>query len=164
MKYIQSFYQYPVTFSSIAKTIPARSASGENRNICEVTEAQLDTLQRCEPLYRELIKFKKYRVLNKLPDSYKSSAAQINEARSEADKLRAENERLQAMLNAQQAGAKQDQKIEPGVTATDDIQEGDDLEALSYKELQEVAKKAGIDYKNVKKSDLINKIKAAEAK
>ena len=59
MKYIQSFYQYPVTFSSIAKTIPARNAAGEMKNLCEITEAQLDTLQRKEPFFRELVAKKK---------------------------------------------------------------------------------------------------------
>lgn len=167
MKYIQSFYQYPVTFSSIAKTFPARDAIGEMRNICEVTEVQLDTLQRCEPLYRELIKSKKYRVLNKLPESYKSSASQINEARDEAQRLREENERLQAQLAAMQQAAPaqdpapQDQEIEPGVVATDEVGENPDFEKMNYKDLQETAKKLGIDYKNVKKSDLINAIKEA---
>ena len=43
--YIQSYYQYPVTFSSIGKTIPARSAQGELRNCAEFTEKEIDTLK-----------------------------------------------------------------------------------------------------------------------
>lgn len=159
MKYLQSFYQYPVTFSSIEKTVPARNASGETRNICELTEAQVDTLHRCEPLYRELIRAKKYRLLNKLPESYKSSAAQINEARTEADRLRAENERLQAMLNAQKAQTEEGQSDETQNGAQ--TEEGQDLEKMSYKDLQEEAKKLGIENKNVKKSDLIKLIEEA---
>lgn len=157
MKYIQSFYQYPVTFSSIAKTIPARAAQGELRNIAEITEAQLSTLERCEPLFRELIRFKKYRVLNHLPESYRSSATRINEANDEIARLKAENERLRAQQNASED--KQEIEVEPGVIATNDVGEDTDLETLSYKELQDVAQKLGIDYKNVKKSELIAKIK-----
>ena len=96
MKYIQSFYQYPVTFSSIAKTIPARNASGEMKNLCEVTEAELDNLQRKEPFFRELVAKKKIRILNHMPEHYKTSAARINEANDEIARLKAENERLRA--------------------------------------------------------------------
>lgn len=163
MKYIQSFYQYPVTFSSIAKTLPARGASGEMRNLCEITDAQYDTLMRCEPLFRELVKNKKYRVLNKMPDSYKSSASQINEARQEADKFREENERLRAELAAAKKGQDEaDIEVEPGVTATDNVGEDDDITKLDYKELQEVAKKLGIENVNVKKSVLIEAIENAK--
>ena len=70
MKYIQSFYQYPVTFSSIGKTIPARSAQGEMRNCAEFTDKEIDTLEKREPFFRELVDKKKIRVLGKLPDSY----------------------------------------------------------------------------------------------
>ena len=96
MKYIQSFYQYPVTFSSIAKTIPARNAAGDLKNLCEVTEAELDNLQRKEPFFRELVAKKKIRILNHMPESYKTSAARINEANDEIARLRAENEKLRA--------------------------------------------------------------------
>lgn len=150
MKYIQSFYQYPVTFSSIAKTIPARAAQGELRNIAEVTEAQLETLERCEPLFRELIRFKKYRVLNHLPESYRSSAARINEAQDEIARLKAENEKLRAQQN-----------VEPVQEEPAEDKE-EDIENLSYKELQDKAKELGIEYKNVKKSELIKLIKDAQ--
>lgn len=100
MKYIQSFYQYPVTFSSIAKTIPARAASGDMKNLCEVTEAELDNLQRKEPFFRELIAKKKLRILNHMPESYKTSATRINEATDEIARLKAENERLRAQAEA----------------------------------------------------------------
>ena len=98
MKYIQSFYQYPVTFSSIGKTIPARSAQGEMRNICEVTEKELERLRNCEPMFRELEDKKKLRVLNKIPVSYVPPAVQINNAHEEAEKLRAELEAAKAKL------------------------------------------------------------------
>ena len=55
MKYIQSFYQYPVTFSSIGKTIPARSAQGEMKNLAEITEAELEKLQNREPFFSSLL-------------------------------------------------------------------------------------------------------------
>lgn len=96
MKYIQSFYQYPVTFSSIGKTIPARSAQGELRNLAEISESELEKLQNCEPFFRELVNLKKIRVLNHMPESYKSSAARINEANDEIARLKAENEKLRA--------------------------------------------------------------------
>ena len=98
MKYIQSFYQYPVTFSSIVKTIPARLAQGDMRNIAEVTEKELEKLQNCEPRFRELVNQKKYRVLNHIPASYVPAAEQINQAHAEAEKLRKENEALKARL------------------------------------------------------------------
>lgn len=100
MKYIQSFYQYPVTFSAIGKTVPARSAQGEMKNIAEVTEKELEKLENCEPFFRELVSKKKYRVLNHIPASYVPPAEQINNAHKEADDLRAENEALKAKLAA----------------------------------------------------------------
>ena len=108
MKYVQSFYQYPVTFSSIAKTIPARNAAGDMKNLCEITEAQLDNLQRKEPFFRELVAKKKIRILDHMPESYKTSAARINEANDEIARLRAENEKLKA-----QAPAAEPEKEEP---------------------------------------------------
>ena len=96
MKYIQSFYQYPVTFSSIGKTIPARSAQGELRNLAEFSDAEILKLQNCEPFFRELVEKKKIRVLNHMPESYKTSASRINEANDEIARLRAENEKLRA--------------------------------------------------------------------
>ena len=98
MKYIQSFYQYPVTFSSIGKTIPSSLAQGEMKNIAEVTEAELETLKNCEPRFRELVNMRLYRVLNHIPASYVPPAEQINNAHAEADKLKAENEALKAKL------------------------------------------------------------------
>lgn len=96
--YIQSFYQYPVTFSSIGKTIPARSAQGELKNIAEVSEAELQKLRNREPFFRELENKKKLRVLTHLPDSYVPAAERINKATEEVDKLREENEKLKAQL------------------------------------------------------------------
>ncbi len=98
MKYLQSFYTYPVTFSSIGKGIPSADADGDLKNIAELSEKEIETLERCEPLYRELIAQKKYRVLNKLPESYKPAATQINEAREEAAQAKAELEALKAQV------------------------------------------------------------------
>jgi chromosome segregation ATPase len=112
MKYLQSFYTYPVTFASIGKGIPAADADGDLKNIAELSEKEIETLERCEPLYRELIAQKKYRVLNKLPESYKPAATQINEAREEADtakaeaaQAKAELEALKAQVESQKAGS-----------------------------------------------------------
>lgn len=118
MKYIQSFYQYPVTFSSIAKTIPARNAAGEMKNLCEITEAQLDSLQRKEPFFRELVAKKKIRVLNHMPESYKTSAARINEAQDEIARLKAENEKLRAQAESpeEEASAEEDAEDKPKAT------------------------------------------------
>ena len=102
--YIQSYYQYPVTFSSIGKTIPARSAQGELRNVAEFTEKEIDTLEKREPLYRELKDKKKIRVLNHLPASYVPPAQRINEANDEADKLRKELEAAKAKIAALESG------------------------------------------------------------
>lgn len=149
MKYIQSFYQYPVTFSSIGKTMPARAATGDMRNIAEVTDEELETLQNAEPLFRSLVNQKKYRVLNKIPESYKPAAQQINEARAEAEALRT---RI-AELEAGKKGS------EP--TKVDDTGKKPGLEEMTYAELQAKAKELGLNYKNVKKSDLIAMINEA---
>lgn len=101
MKYVQSFYQYPVTFSAIGKTVPARSAQGELKNIAEFTDKEIERLYNCEPKFRELVTKQKYRVLNKLPESYVPAAARVNQANEEAARLRAENEALKAKLAAE---------------------------------------------------------------
>lgn len=124
MKYIQSFYQYPVTFSAIGKTIPARSAQGEMKNIAEVTEKELEKLESCEPFFRELVNKKKFRVLNHIPNSYIPPAKQINDAHEEADKLRAENEALKAKLAALEKSEPEKATDAPAET-TDDGLEGD---------------------------------------
>ena len=97
-KYIQSFYQYPVTFSSIGKTIPARGAVGEMRNIAEVSEKELERLENCEPLFRELVNKKKVRILNHIPASYVPAAQQVNEANAKADAAEKEVEALRARI------------------------------------------------------------------
>ena len=155
MKYIQSFYQYPVTFSSLGKTVPARSAQGELRNIAEVTDRELVVLQNREPFFRELVNQKKYRVLNHLPESYVPPAKRINEANDEIARLKAENERLR---NEKPAAQEKAPDAEPDAEQTAEL----DVDKMSYKELQELAAKLGIEYKNVKKTDLVAAIKAAQ--
>lgn len=149
MKYIQSFYQYPVTFSSLGKTVPARSAQGELRNIAEVTERELTVLQNREPFFRELVNQKKYRILNHLPESYVPPAQRINEANDEIARLKAENERL-----------RNEKPAEPDKDAAQTAEL--DVDKMTYKELQELAAKLGIEYKNVKKKNLVAAIKAAQ--
>ena len=151
--YIQSFYQYPVTFSSIGKTIPARNAVGEMKNIAEVSEAELQKLRTREPFFRELENKKRIRVLNHIPESYVPPAQQINAAHEESDKLRAENEALKARIAALEAQSGTTEK-------TSEVESKKSYEDMTYAELQEAAKAAGIDYKNVKKADLIKKLEA----
>lgn len=111
--YIQSYYQYPVTFSSIGKTIPARSAQGELRNVAEFTEKEIDTLKKREPFFRELVDKKKIRVLDHLPASYVPPAQRINEANDEAEKLRKELEAAKAKIAELEGPAKdQDDGLE----------------------------------------------------
>lgn len=161
MKYIQSFYQYPVTFSSIGKTIPARSAQGEMRNIAEVSEKELERLQNAEPFFRELVDKKKIRVLNHIPASYVPPAQRINEAQDAAEKLRAENEALKAKLAALEAG----KATAEDSSVTESENKDEDLKSLSYDELKEKASGLGIEFKaNVKKADLIKMIEEAQAK
>lgn len=154
MKYIQSFYQYPVTFSSIGKTIPARSAVGELKNICEITERELEKLQNAEPLFRELADKKKLRVLDKMPASYIPPAQRINQAEDEATKLREEL----AAANAKIA------ELEAAKTPTEEnsVNENEviDFDKADYKELQKYAKDLGID-PNQKKAMLIEALKKA---
>ena len=153
MKYIQSFYQYPVTFSSIGKTIPARSAQGEMRNCAEFTEKEIDTLEKREPFFRELVDKKKIRVLGKLPDSYVPPAQRINQAEDEAAKLREEL----AAANAKIA------ELEAGKGEGDAPVKGDeaiDFDKADYKDLQKYAKDLGID-PNQKKAMLIEELKKA---
>ena len=123
--YIQSYYQYPVTFSSIGKTIPARSAQGELRNVAEFTEKEIDILKKREPFFRELVDKKKIRVLDHLPASYVPPAQRINEANDEAEKLRQENEALKAKLAAMESDkAPAEETISDGAT-TDDVDSTD---------------------------------------
>lgn len=131
--YIQSYYQYPVTFSSIGKTIPARSAQGELRNVAEFTEKEIDTLEKREPLYRELKDKKKIRVLNHLPASYVPPAQRINEANDEADKLRKELEAAKAKIAELESGkAPAEETISDGAT-TDDVDSTDPAPAEGTK-------------------------------
>lgn len=137
-KYIQSFYQYPVTFSAIGKGVPSRDADGETRNIIEVTDQELEKLEKQEPLFRQLVRQKKYRILNHLPESYKPAATQVNEARAEAEKAKAELAALKAQIAAEQ-------------TATESTEDTDDLSSLTLKELEEKAAELGIGKKKSKK-------------
>lgn len=105
MKYIQSFYQYPITFSSIGKAIPAKNAVGEMKNIAEFSEKEIKTLENCEPFYRELVKNKKIRVLNHLPSSYVSTSTKLDEASKEAETLKNENEELKRRIAELEANA-----------------------------------------------------------
>jgi hypothetical protein len=160
MKYIQSFYQYPVTFSSIGKTIAARNAVGEMKNIVEISEKELEKLKNSEPFFRELLNKKKIRILDKVPNSYVPPAQQINkaqdeaaQAKAEADRLRKENEAMKAKLAALEgskgdgdAPVKEDEVI--------------DFDKADYKELQKYAKDLGID-PNQKKAVLIEELKKA---
>ena len=142
MKYIQSFYQYPVTFSSIGKTIPARSAQGEMKNIAEVSEKELEKLRNCEPFFRELENKKKIRVLPRIPDSYVPPAQQINAAHAETDKVKAENEALKARI-AELEGKKakpEEETISDGAT-TDDVESTDPAPAEEPKKKTTTKKK-----------------------
>lgn len=105
MRYIQSFYQYPITFSSVGKTIPAKNAVGEMKNIAEFSEKEIETLEKCEPFYRELVKNKKIRVLNHLPSSYVSTSTKLDEVNKEAETLKSENEELKKRIAELEASA-----------------------------------------------------------
>ena len=107
MKYIQSFYQYPVTLSSIGKTIPARSAQGPLKNLMEIEDKELERVENCEPYFRELVNKKKIRVLNHMPEAYVLSAQRINEANDEIARLKAENEALKAKAGTKKEAAKE---------------------------------------------------------
>ncbi len=133
MKYVQSFYQYPVTFSTVGVIIPARSAQGERRNIAEVTEKQLERLINCEPRFRELVDQKKYRILNKVPLSYVPPAEQINKANTEAEELRAKVAELEKKLAESESGkAPAEETISDGAT-TDDVDSTDPTPAEETK-------------------------------
>ena len=179
-KFIQSFYQYPVTFSSLHLTVPARSAQGEMRNIVEISEKDLEKLQNAEPLFRELVRNKKYRVLNKLPESYVPAAVQVNNANAEADKYKAENEMLRAKIakleaernagatpapentDAEQAEAEAEaEQAEAEAEAEQAEAETPDYDKMNYKELQKAAKAKGIE-SNQSKADLIAALKDSE--
>lgn len=169
-KYIQSFYQYPVTFSSIGKTVPARLAQGDMRNITEVSDAELEKLQNSEPLFRELVNGRKYRVLNKIPASYVPASEQINAARSEAERLREENEALKARLAEMEKPGEKDEATDTNVgTGNENSEQNEaggespekDWSAMEYKELQEAAKAKGINPAQ-KKAALIEELEKAE--
>ena len=175
MKYIQSFYQYPVTFSSIGKTIAARNAVGEMKNIVEISEKELEKLKNSEPFFRELLNKRKIRILDKVPNSYVPPAQQINKAQDEAaqakaaaDKLREENEALKAKLAAlegdkgegatteESSDVEDEDKAEPAIN---DAEREKQYEEMTYAELQDACKYAGIEYKNKKKAELVKALK-----
>lgn len=167
MKYVQSFYQYPVTYSSIGKGIPAKDADGELRNIAAFEDAEIETLKAAEPMFNDLVNMKKYRILDKLPESYKPSATLINEAHEENERLKAELAALKAK-SAESAGGKTQETGGDTPADGDKTPEGDepsakpDLSKMEYKELQEYASKLGIEkVSNVKKADLIKAIEDA---
>lgn len=159
-KYIQSFWQYPVTFSSIGKTIPARGAQGEMRNIAEVTDREYEVLQNREPYFRELVDKKKFRVLNRLPESYIPPAQRINEAQDKAERLAKENEELKARLAEKEAEDTSAPVEAPEETTEED---GRDYDGMSYKELQAAAKEKGIN-PSQGKAALLAALKEAEEK
>ena len=171
MKYIQSYYQYPVTFSSIGKTIAAKNAVGEMKNIVEISEKELEKLKNSEPFFRELLNKKKIRILDKVPNSYVPPAQQINKAQDEAaqakaaaDKLRQENEALKARLKVLEGGTAVVEGDEVQPFSDDEVIDINDMsdedrkkqyEGMTYAELQDACKYAGIEYKNKKKAELI---------
>lgn len=164
MKYIQSFYQYPVTFSSIGRTIPARSAQGELRNVAEFTEKEIDTLKKREPFFRELVDKKKIRVLDHLPSSYVPPAQRINQAEDEAAKLReelaaanAKIAKLEAAKTTTEENSVNESEDEAGELTNEDREKA--YEEMTYAELQDACKYAGIEYKNKKKADLVEALK-----
>ena len=165
-KYIQSFYQYPVTFSSLNLTVPARSAQGPMRNVVEISEKDLEKLQNSEPLFRELVRNKKYRVLGKLPDSYVPASVQVNKANEEADRYKAENEALKARIAEleRQSMGNESEETEPteaenreGTEETESV----DYSKMNYKDLQKAAKAKGID-SNQSKAALIEALTISE--
>lgn len=166
MKYIQSFYPYPVTFSSIGKTIAARNAAGEMKNIVEITEKEIEKLQNKEPFFRELLNKKKIRILPKLPASYIPAAQQLNAAHAEADKYKSEAEALRARVAELEAKAGKtpdaDATTEENSEADKEPKEDEviDFDKADYKELQKYAKDLGID-PNQKKAVLIAELKKA---
>ena len=169
MKYVQSFYQYPVTFSSIGRTIPARSAQGEKRNVAEFSEKEIAKLEACEPFYRELVNKKKIRVLNHLPASYVPAAQRINQAEDTAAKLKAENEALKAKLAALEAGnATTEESSAIDAEGNDggltDAQRTKAYKDMTYDELKDACKYAGIEYKNKKKAELVELLSAFEGR
>lgn len=163
MKYIQSFYQYPVTFSSIGKTIAARNAVGEMKNIVEISEKELEKLKNSEPFFRELLNKKKIRILDKVPNSYVPPAQQINKAQGEAAQAKAETDRLRKELEEAKAklAALEADKGEGDAP----VKEGEaiDFDKADYKDLQKYAKDLGID-PNQKKAVLIEELKKAALK
>ena len=122
------------------------------------------------PLFRELVNGKKYRILNKIPASYVPANEQINTARSEADRLRAENEELKARLAAieksEEPSAAADTNADSGNEKSEQNEASaesseKDWNAMEYKELQEAAKAKGINPAQ-KKTALIEELEKAE--
>lgn len=136
MKYIQSFHEYPVTFKSINKGVPSKDADGDMRNIVEITDEELEKLNTSEPYFRTLVNKKRYRILERLPESYKPAALLVNEAKAEAEKAKKELEALKAEMG------KSEKK------------------EISYKELQKQAKEKGLENVNISKDKLIEWLNA----
>lgn len=167
-KYVQSFYQYPVTFGSLGKTIPARDADGELRNIAEFDEEEIEALRNQEPFFRELENLKKIRVLNHLPESYKPAAVLVNEANDRAAAAEAKIAELEARLAQQEnpEGAAPTAAQNANEGTEDPAPEGQEpnnedptdpkpFEEWDYKELQAWAKDHGMENVNIKKAELV---------
>lgn len=137
MKYIQSFYPYAVTFSSVEKTVPQAandtedSENGIVKNILCIEDELYDKMQKAEPLFRHLIDQKKYRLLDKLPVSYKPAATLVNEANARADALQKENDALKA--SAKNTQEKNQTAQNDDSSSTDASTDADDKEKSSAK-------------------------------
>ena len=94
MKYITSYYRYVMTFSSIGKSFPTKDAEGSMRNVVEITDQEYGILMRREPIFRNLVERRKYRVTDYMPESAKPDSARINEAKKEPKAAKAENASL----------------------------------------------------------------------
>ena len=120
--------------------MPAKNADGELRNLIEMSDEEIDKLQKREPFFNQLLNLKKIRILNKMPESYKPAATQINEARAEAEAAKAELEKIKAQYG-----------IKDEAEATEGQAEEKPLDKMSYKELEALAAEKGIEHKNSKK-------------
>jgi alanyl-tRNA synthetase len=110
-------------------------------------------------MFRELVNKHKYRILNKIPASYVPPAERINQATSEAERLRKELEETKARLAALEGGKSED--VKEDVSDEDNRESEVDYSKLDYKDLQKMAKDKGIDH-NQKKAVLIAELSKAD--
>ena len=100
-KYIQSFHDYSLVFGNIM--LPKHhynemETSVGLKNIIELSDEQFEVLNQ-DVIFQDILKLKKYRVLETLPAEYRTSGDHINELNKKMSDKDKEINNLKARLS-----------------------------------------------------------------